>query len=386
MKFRSSSKTLSKEDPNPTATAAYLSKPKTSPISKGVFGANTNYVSPKTNRYPPETKKLRDQVTKTRKQEDKETFDKGYVGAEISDSMSTDQMEHDPDLRKTLTNVVAGAELSALYGAEGVVVLNPADYVVIQRNNRPYMMGSGLYGDVFLAQHRQSGMHVAFKTFGVHKTIVEVLKECGFHKKAQPALAQNGFTPATFLGLLKIKQDSRLLAKYFPIVSVIRVASLVEDVPLCLPLSQAIKMLRKGKVDIKPHQWRHIMNLIVRAVQVLNGVGIRHGDYHRGNLCITYDSYQSHYHLAVLDFGEADYLQANDSHRDMQQAMAILAELAELFSWENTRQFANRMTTTRDFDFRVLLEELSGHTGNDHRLGTEKAMATPGCMTLKRRR
>ena len=303
-------------------------------------------------------------MAKLRKIADKDKLDKQDIGRLRGNDMTLDEMEYDAELQKTIDNTIR-REFPQFYKGQIPDILNPTDFTLLIRKDKPYILGKGCSGIIFLAQHNESRELVVIKAYGVYKKLQEILKECGYQQRAQIALEKNGFTPSRLIGFLKIKEDSPLRKNYFHMLSVLSIASLVKDVPLCLPLEQATNMLEKGKIAITKNQWGDIIYLLVKAVKVMNEAGVHHADYHDGNLCITYED--GRYNLSVLDFGESREIEPSFDHIDMHASMDLVMRITKLLHMKQTNKFAMKMDVIDDFDFPALLRELKAVIQEDLR-------------------
>ena len=314
-----------------------------------------NFVSPDTKRWPPELKPVRDEVETARKKFDADM----YAKAGYSDAMSLQDMVYDQNLQNELRSKMKKFKLAELYGKALPTVLNPDDYVMqLKEGDRPmpYILGTGDEGKLYLAQHRQTGKLVVIKALYPGKRMKDILLEYGVLQNAHRLLARHGFTPCALVGFFKLRDDSPMMDKYNNILPVISIASLVKDVPLCLPLKQAVILLEEGKLAmVTKRQWSDILYRVLKAVLILNEAGIQHGDYHAGNICITYD--KNSYNVSVIDFGCTDLTWKADKKKDILQAFEHIGRVAKIVDMENTLAFAEFVLEDGDFEFDEVLNE-----------------------------
>ena len=278
-------------------------------------------------------KRMRNEAIKMKKKWDK----KFYSGddAEATKYVKLDEFEYDANTENALRQTAR----YSFYGDNFLKLLDPNNYKLITRKGKAYCLGTGQHSKIFIAIDIKTKGLVCIKAFLREEvTHRRILDEIGLFLKGQAILANDSdYIPGKFLGFLKIKQGS-VLNKYFSdVMAVSSTASLVPNVPLCLTMDVAIKLLEDQKFPPSKEEWSHIIYIICKAAKLYNDNNFSHGDFHSGNMLLTF--HDDAFKLNVIDFGYADN-GADDM--DIMLAMAAVVKIAKCHSMHNTESFADK--------------------------------------------
>ena len=347
-----------------------------------------NYLSPEDKFikvWPTPIKNLRDEVVRFKREWDiLLRVQENVAGAEY---LKPEEFVHDLNEEDRMNNKINDSStLRRLYQGTRLKCLNPRDFRILSKNGRPYIVGRGSKGIIFLAQNERSRTLVAIKTFASatkaqrEGKIDGILLEVGFTHKGGTILEQHpDILPCYIQGFLKVKPRSRLTNYYLDIMPVTVLSSLVPDVPMCLPLSyvsHAASSFATGRSDyqitISNADWARILSLIVEAMLILNKGGVVHNDVAKCNMCVVYKPEERKYGLSILDFGRSYFIDSTQARilkvnlNDVIGALGVVQTFAQYLEFENTKQFAssiiedpnilNRETILSDLDKKLELD------------------------------
>ena len=281
------------------------------------------------------------------------------------------ELPSDPsaEIMETLNKVQRLRDLYPQSAAKGYdskyipTYLEPATYRLMTRNGRPYKVGKGEHGNIFIAQNTKTRDLVAIKAYykqvklkGIRRTVphtlADTLVEWGLFRKGQALLKQKEFVAGELLGFLKIKQGSHLLDLYHHAMAVVSLQSMVENVPVVLTLSTVFQLRDKATLLLDYGDWADIMYQVLKAAKAMNEGGIRHGDFHEGNICMVYrdkshDVKEPGFKIAIINFEEANFMKDVDEEeqkfQDMYWAFGLIAKLAHTLGMTNTYAYAQKI-------------------------------------------
>ena len=284
---------------------------------------------------------MRDQVVQMVKFSDDMIYNGIDSESQKEKYLTLDDCVYDEKCESELSDTVKRSNLFRyLYAGKLIKILHPERYRIIVRNGKPYKVGTGNEGRIYLAQDLHSNELVAVKTFSPGFSNYRILKECGCIHKAQTIFASEcDFEPVKLIGLFKLKNDSRLTEFYHDIMLVMTLAGLAKNVPVCLPLRQAKSMASYKLLDISLSAWSDILYNVVRGVKLLHDGGLQHGDYHMGNICIGY--HDERLKLTIIDFGFGKLYSAvtRRKYSDLYQAITTVRNIAEVLELNHTYEY-----------------------------------------------
>ena len=355
--------------------------PQVSPVRQGL--QLTGYESPSHERriWPREIKEVRDELTEAKREGDAKDY---YLPLEQEKKylicFSRDQLEYDEAFERDLhQRIRADSTVSDAYGDFLPPLIEPTQYRILTCNNRPYRVGHGGFGYVFMGQDKDNGEIVAIKAFEKHSSfdIDRILEECGFFHRGQQILTDD-YEKVHLRGFMKIRSGTEMADCFEPLICVVTLAGMTKNVPISCSLAQLRVFEACNTGRLSREVWSDILYNIVKAVQVLNEGGIQHRDYHSGNIVIGY--HNGKYKLTIIDFG-ASVEQTGESsasvNADLYKAMNVLQDTANVVKMKNTRNYALSIlankpkegTVEAACDWAQVLEGLSYALENDNPSG-----------------
>ena len=358
--------------------------PQVSPVRQGLD--LTGYVSPSHERrvWPKEMKEVRDKVISSKRFTDAQIYFKPEEEERKElICFSSDQLEYDEAFERDLHHRIrSNRALTKSYGDFLPPLIEPTRYRVLMCNNRPYRVGHGAFGFVFMGQdkNKDNGELVAIKAFSLEDKNLDtdrILSECGFFHRGQQLLGDE-FEKAHLRGFMKIRSGTEMDQCFLPLICVVTLAGMTKNVPISCSLAQLRVFEACNTGRLSREVWSDILYNIVKAVQVLNEGGIQHRDYHSGNIVIGY--HNGKYKLTIIDFG-ASVEQTGESsasvNADLYKAMNVLQDTANVVKMKNTRNYALSIlankpkegTVEAACDWAQVLEGLSYALENDNPSG-----------------
>ena len=257
------------------------------------------------------------------------------------------------------------SELSKLYGAYRPPVLSPAQFEILTRNGKPYMLGEGDYARVILAQKVGSQELVAIKISRNDEGEEgdeedekafekDMLREMGRFLKAQDAIVSDGY-PVALHGFMRIKDDSPLACHNYKLMPVIGVASLTPNDPVSMSLQQAFDMMKKDSVALfTPEIWADIILQLLRCVRSIYNAGVRHNDLHAGNILISMLDEQIK--LSIIDYGSSSNVNHSHycPHQDLYELMTLFMDpMLECVPFRRTKDYVGQIKRHKTKSFRL---------------------------------
>ena len=287
----------------------------------------------------------------------------------ITQNMAENDFEFDEELQRWVAGKVREDHGNLYYDLQPRI-LEPSDYTIVRENSgEPLVVGKGNFGKIFAVRSEASGELFAMKLYRKDKReYAQIFEEMGHQHRGKEILKQDSsFVPIEFKGFLKIKDSSPLANTFCNLVPVITLATLVPDVPDCLPLLKASFMHGGGKLSFKKKDWAEVFHLLVKGVQLLNHSGFYHGDIGLPNICILYRD--NSLKLSVIDFGCSKFYPSivYPGKGDVVNVMKIIKELtsSKKMGMQETLKFAEDIHMRRDYDRDTILKEIGEKLDKD---------------------
>ena len=186
---------------------------------------------------------------------------------------------------------------------------------VNMENGRPVLLGKGGNGTAFLGRCKETNQLVTLKfahkanPLNTNSGVYSALIECGVHKRAYEAVQRaesKGEIVAKvpqIYGILKLKDRSEYLRKYFSYIIVSEFIGLVPNNPVALTWDKAVALNKKNPAVFDDASFINMLCALIRTTEILVENNMMHADIKGNNILIGIHGGKPVPYL--IDFGNA---------------------------------------------------------------------------------